>query len=251
MDSRVAVAVQDQAAEHVAVRVPFPGLEVDEVAGLERAPPPGDELGRTGQPEPEPVAGRLEQAVEPLERGRRVLGRPDEALAVGGLEVPAHDHDPVALRAPDPLARGLGDPVEHGGLVAGRERERHPVARRLDLGDRPEAGRRKRRAIGAVTGGDLGIGRHDVDAVTAQVVGDRREGVTDGRAGACIRRRARLRLSRRDGPGPPGRDRATRRVGRSATEPRPGPDEDQRPRLTDGQEPWPPAARRPMGRPGA
>ena len=118
------------------------------------------------EPEPAPVAGRAQQVVEPTERrarparsrGRGPLERP------GRVRVPAHDDDPVALGAADPLPRRLRDAVHHRRpRPSGRQRRPHPMPRGLDLGDGVEARGPERRGVRRVVGRDLGIGGDDVD----------------------------------------------------------------------------------------
>jgi hypothetical protein len=123
------VAVEDEAAQHVAVGRTLARLQVHEVARSQGTPPPCRELRPSGQAEAEPVPGGVEQAVEPVEDRAPAILRREEAFVGYAAGIPAQDDDPVALRPADALPGRFGDPAEHGGLVgAGRERERHPVA---------------------------------------------------------------------------------------------------------------------------
>ena len=141
------MAVQDEPAEHVAVRRALAGLEVDEVAGLERAAPPRHELLGPGEPEPAPVAGRAEQAVEPAQGVRAILGRADGALELGRRGVPAHDDDAVALGTPDPLPGRLRDAVHHARPRPCRRAAGAPSGG-ARAGSRGCRGSRRRRARG-------------------------------------------------------------------------------------------------------
>ena len=89
-------------------------------------------------------AGLHQEAVEAVKGRGWGLGRGNESLPCPAPVEPAvvaNDGDVVALGGADPLARGLGDRLEDGGLVsAADERQCDPVARRLDLLDRVEAG---------------------------------------------------------------------------------------------------------------
>ena len=132
----------------VAVRRALARLEVDEVTGGERPGPPAHELlgareRRTRGGPPSRAAGRRSGRGP---RSARSVARTWPSSSVGA-RVPAHDDDAVALGAPDPLPGRLRDAVHERGLVrAGGQRDRHPVARRLDLGDAVEARPRRARA---------------------------------------------------------------------------------------------------------
>ena len=137
--------------------------------GRQRRQPPADEPGARAEREVATLAGLDEEAVEPVERGRRRLGRIDEALPCPVRAQPrvvADDGQPVAFGAADPLAGGLRDRLEDRRLVGRRgpaggagfaerapdpvERQCHPVPRWLDLLDRTEAGRQDRRPVGGL-----------------------------------------------------------------------------------------------------
>ncbi len=146
------------------------------------------------------------------------------------------DDHAVALGAPDALAGGLGDAIEHRRLVGG-EAQRHPVPRRLDLADRVEPGRRERRVVGRVVLGNLRVGGQDIDPIRREVRGDRRQGAADHGAGAGHRAGPIER------PGHGLAHRPPRRVARATAHQRPGSHEDERPCLADGEEPRHPATR--------
>ena len=99
-------------------------------------------------------------------------------------------------------------------LVGALERQRHPVAGRLDLRDRVEAGPGERGG-GVGVGRHLGVGGHDVDALVGEETGDldqaeRRLGRRAGRDRAARdvraerRRSGAMAASRASTPGPPG-----------------------------------------------
>ncbi len=77
---------------------------------------------------------------------------------------------------------------DRGVVAAGRQGQRHPMARRLDLGDRPEPGRAQGVAV-AGRGLDLGIGRDHVDPARGQVVRERQEALDGARLGPVTERR--------------------------------------------------------------
>ena len=176
-----------------------PGLEVDEVAGRERRAPPGDERRARAEREVPPLAGLEQQVVEPVEGGRRRgslgVANPSPGPAGRDARVVADDAIDRLLGLPDPLAGRLGDRRRRpsSSRPAG-ERQRDPVARRLDLLDRLEPGGLDRRAEAGVRGRHLGVGGDDVDPVVRPA---RRRSRPGARRGPPARRRA--------GPGPRGR----------------------------------------------
>ena len=136
-----AVAVQEEPGERVAAGCLR--LEVDEVTGPLGGRPPADERRARPEREVAPLAGLQQQVVEAVERDRGRLLRRAEALpqpAPAQPRVVADDDDAARLGLADPLPGRLRDPLERRLLVGPGERQRHPVARRLDLLDRVEAG---------------------------------------------------------------------------------------------------------------
>ena len=142
-----AVAIQDEPGERLARRrIAGARLEVDEVAGGERRRPPGRRTTRAvrtrnGAAPRSRAAGRRSVEGDPAR-----LGRGQEALPcpVAGSTRASWRTTPTPgpFGAADPLARRLGDRLEDRVLIgAGTERQRDPVARRLDLLDRVEARR--------------------------------------------------------------------------------------------------------------
>ncbi len=73
----------------------------------------------------------------------------------------------------------LAIPSKAAVLVDALERQRDPVARRLDLLDRVEAGGADLGCV-ATLGGDLRVAGHDVDAGACEMIGDGHEPRGDG-----------------------------------------------------------------------
>ena len=197
-------------------------LEVDEVAGRERRPPPGDERLPRAEREVPPLAGLEQEVVEPVEGDvRGSLGSAEPLPGPAG-----RDARVVADDAARPSPRPSGSA---GGSTWRRPRTRRPrsgpssgeadpVARRLDLLDRLEAGALDRRAEAGVGAGTSG------SAATTSIpsVGERvRRTRSAARRGPSARRRS-------------GRVRAARR--RCRRHGRPRPDERQRPTAVVGDE---------------
>ena len=176
-------------------------LEVDEMAGGQGGQPPGDEAGPRPEREAAPLAGLEEQVVEAVEGRRGRLGRGDEALPCPAPVEPAvvaNDGHPVALGGADPLAGGLRDRLEERRLVGALdERQRDPVARRLDLLDRAEAGGANRLAVAAVGGGNLRIRRDDVRAIVRKRLAHGDLTIGERRPAARRRRRRPVRAAGR------------------------------------------------------
>ena len=205
-------------------------LEVDQVAGGQRGPPPGDEPGPRTEREMAPLPGLEEEVVEPIEGGGVGLGRRHEPLTRAAridARVVAHDRDLGLLGAADPLPGGLRDPLEDGRLVdAGRERQRDAVARGLDLLDGMEAGRLDRGAEGALGVGDLGVRGDHVDPLPRQRVADRDQARGEGRRIGAHRHRA------------------ARHVRAAAADHRPATAQGERSTaIVADEEPWPPSRR--------
>ena len=127
-----AVAVQDEPGERVAAGRVGACLEVDEVPGVERGPPPADEPRPRAERELLPLARFEEKVVEAVERRVGRLGgatKPSPApsgTVRSGAAVVADDDDARLLRAADPLSGRLRDarrrprPRPRRGRAAGR-----------------------------------------------------------------------------------------------------------------------------------
>jgi hypothetical protein len=112
-----AMAVEDEPAEDGAAVAALAGLEVHEVAGFQRAEPPGDEPARATEPEATSLPGRPEQVVEAAQGRLPGLGGRPQPVERDRPGIVAHDDDAIAFCAPDPLARRLCDPGQDGVLV--------------------------------------------------------------------------------------------------------------------------------------
>ena len=113
------------------------------------------------------------ELVEPRERNVGRVGRRDE---IGRVRLGARcrgvvpDDAQPALCLADPLTGRFRDVLERRFLVrAAAERDRQPVARRLDLLNRMEADAVEGLAVAARR--DLGIGGNDVHAAVPEIVG--------------------------------------------------------------------------------
>ena len=199
-------------------------------------PPPADE--RFARPEREllPLAGLEQQVVEAVEGDVGRLARGGEALphpAGREASVVADDVDAVLLGLPDPLAGRLRDPLEGGLLVDARERQRDPMARRLDLLDRVEAGGARARPRSRVSAGISASAATTSMPAPARCIGDRDEARGDGSTGVA------------------GGDRTARDVGAAAADERPRPRQgEDAERVVDDEVVRRPAARRAVRGPG-
>jgi hypothetical protein len=160
------VAIEDQPASRLA---PHPArLEVDEVARAERRRHHATNGAR----------GRTRNGAAPRSRAgdRRTVegalggsaGREPSPAHRSGAGVVANDAISRVSAPPDPLAGRLGDRLEDGVSSAPAERQRDPVARRLDLLDRLEPGGLDRAAEPGLGVRDLGVRGDDVDPSAAR-----------------------------------------------------------------------------------
>ena len=142
-----AVAVQDEAAEDVAVRRALARLEVDEVAGGERPGPPGHELARPPEPEAAPVAGGAQQLVETAQGGLRRL------VAAMAPSTPRHPaRGPSAGRRPRPARHAGSAGASPSRSRPSRPRRRRPRAARAPCGGARAGSRRSPRKPAASEG---------------------------------------------------------------------------------------------------
>ena len=185
------------------------------------------------------LAGREQQVVEAVEGDVRGARRPGEPLPRPVRPDPdvvrADDGQPGGLGRTDPLARRLRDVPEREHLVdAVAERQADPVARRLDLLDGAEPGRRMAVEERGIGGRDLRVGGHDVDPAPASA------------SATATWRAASVAPSAAD------RGRTARHVGAAAADQRPRALESEHATAVVGhEEARPPAGRRPMVGPGA
>ena len=155
-------------------------LEVDEVPGREGRPPPADERGPRPEREVAPLAGLEQQVVEPVEGGlRRLAGRTNPSPTPSGpTRASWRTTATPPLSAPRIRWRvDLATPAKTAASsTPGAERQRHPVARRLDLLDRRRSRPPRSRRRNAVSeAGDLGVGGDHVHPLPGQRLGDRDE----------------------------------------------------------------------------
>ena len=220
----IAVAIQEQAAEHVGRRRAPRGTRPARRRG--RARHQCEE--RVARPEREALAlaGPLEQGRERPEGlvERTVRAVEQRVAPVPAGRVVAPDDDPGALRRVDALAGRLREPRADRRVVrVGGEGQADPVARRLDLRDR----RGSRRRAGPRRRPDVAAGISASVAMTSTPVAPRCSARAARRAPMRRARlvrvddratRSRTRCRRRStGSGGPGRPRrARRRASRSA-----------------------------------
>ena len=115
--------------------------------GRQRRQPPADEVLPRPEGEAAPIAGHPQQVVELVERNPVHRRRQPDAGRwcpqwARPAAVVADDLEVHRLGLAHPLARGLRQAGERGRFVEAGQRQTHPVARGLELLDRPIARRR-------------------------------------------------------------------------------------------------------------
>ena len=233
-----AVAIQDQAGERLAPGIAGARLEVDEVAGAEGRRPPGDERRARPEREVAPLPGLEQQVVEPVEGDLGGLGRGEEALPCpAGSARASWRTTPISARSAPRIRWRVDLAIASKTAVSSAsaaERQRDPVARRLDLLDRVEPGGLDRAAEPGLGVGDLGVRGDDVDPVGREVVG--RGPRARAASAVCVG---------------VDRPRPARDVGAAAADERPRPGQREGPPAgVIDEEARPPAGRLAMGRPG-